>query len=103
MTPHACPVCQGRGSVPPGFYGLFEADRVCCKSCQGTGVVWETVTGGYEAPLNEAALSGLYGELLFAVSRKHEGETRHQTALRYIRKAEAPGGEAVDSGKVVEP
>ena len=30
----------------------------------------------------------LYNELLFAVERKFPNETRHQTALRYIRSAE---------------
>lgn len=30
-----------------------------------------------------------YYELLFAVARKHPGETRHETALRYIRAAES--------------
>lgn len=30
----------------------------------------------------------LYNELLFAVATKHPGESRHQTALRYIRRAE---------------
>lgn len=34
-------------------------------------------------------LSALYYELLFAVGEKHPGETRHQTALRYIQQAEA--------------
>lgn len=34
-------------------------------------------------------LSALYYELLFAVCKKYPGETRHQTALRYIRQAEA--------------
>lgn len=29
-----------------------------------------------------------YYELLYAVSRKHPNETRHQTALRYIQQAE---------------
>lgn len=29
-----------------------------------------------------------HDELLFAVCRKFEGESRHQTALRYIREAE---------------
>ena len=29
-----------------------------------------------------------YSELVMAVETKHEGETRHQTALRYIREAE---------------
>ena len=30
----------------------------------------------------------LYNELLHAVARKYPGETRHQTALRYIQQAE---------------
>jgi hypothetical protein len=29
-----------------------------------------------------------YHELLYAVEKKHPGETRHETALRYIRQAE---------------
>ena len=29
-----------------------------------------------------------YNELIYAVATKHTGETRHQTALRYIREAE---------------
>lgn len=32
----------------------------------------------------------LYQELLMAVCKKFPGETRHQTALRYIRAAETP-------------
>lgn len=35
-----------------------------------------------------------YYELLYAVSMKHEGETRHETALRYIRQAERGGSSA---------
>ena len=31
----------------------------------------------------------LYEELLSAVAQKHEGETRHQTALRYIQERES--------------
>jgi hypothetical protein len=30
-----------------------------------------------------------YNELLFAVENKHEGESRHETALRYIRETES--------------
>lgn len=33
-------------------------------------------------------LRSLYNELLYAVESKHEGETRHATALRYIRERE---------------
>ena len=32
----------------------------------------------------------LYHELIMAVGKKYQGESRHQTALRYIRQAEAP-------------
>lgn len=31
-----------------------------------------------------------YNELLYAVATVHPGETRHETALRYIREAEKP-------------
>jgi len=31
-----------------------------------------------------------YHELIFAVERKFPDETRHETALRYIREAEIP-------------
>jgi hypothetical protein len=46
-----------------------------------------------EAQTDAAELSrlrGLYEELLYAVGNKYPGETRHQTALRYIQQAEAP-------------
>jgi len=43
-----------------------------------------------EAAAEIERLRGLYEELLFAVGHKHPGETRHQTALRYIQRAEAP-------------
>lgn len=31
----------------------------------------------------------LYEELIMAVGNKYKGETRHQTALRYIQQAES--------------
>ena len=44
-------------------------------------------------------LRSLYNELLYAVERKHNDETRHETALRYIREAEsrATSGSACES------
>lgn len=38
-------------------------------------------------------LRAKYDELIYAVASKHEGETRHETALRYIREREASTGE----------
>ena len=36
----------------------------------------------------------LYLELLYQVGNKHPGETRHQTALRYLQRAEQSGNTA---------
>ena len=36
-------------------------------------------------------LSSKYYELLYAVECKNPGESRHETALRYIREAESTG------------
>lgn len=46
MTPHCCPVCNGRGFLQAGFYNPFGAlgnvtiGEETCRSCGGTGVVW---------------------------------------------------------------
>lgn len=37
---------------------------------------------------SEQDIESLYHELLFAVASKYPDETRHQTALRYIRQSE---------------
>ena len=42
-----------------------------------------------DEPSEARRLRKRYDELLYAVSRKFEGEDRHETALRYIREAEA--------------
>ena len=49
-TPFVCPVCNGRGLVPNGFYraiggqgwssSSLEPEK--CRSCWGTGIVWGT-------------------------------------------------------------
>lgn len=56
LHPHRCPVCDGRGSVPTDFYAAtrladgstlprsatstVDSPEVACRSCSGTGVVW---------------------------------------------------------------
>lgn len=42
----------------------------------------------------EATIEAKYQELIYAVGQKHPGETRHQTALRYIQQAEEGSNEA---------
>lgn len=39
----------------------------------------------------------LYDELLYQVVKKHPNESRHETALRYIRQAEAPSNNAAEA------
>lgn len=47
MTPHKCPVCSGRGVVDVSFYECNEYATgtamydVTCKTCHGTGIVWD--------------------------------------------------------------
>jgi DnaJ-class molecular chaperone len=42
-SPHVCPICNGRGQVPERFYNEKSADnfRVACRTCHGSGVIWE--------------------------------------------------------------
>lgn len=44
-----------------------------------------------------AKLEAKYHELIFAVDNKYTGETRHETALRYIRRAAAAHSDADNS------
>jgi hypothetical protein len=46
--PYVCPVCNGNGLRPPGFYsqvsGIWTDSSTAlekCRSCDGTGVVWQ--------------------------------------------------------------
>ena len=47
LAPHRCPVCNGSGLVPNGFYmqtsshwSTSSITPEICRSCGGTGVVW---------------------------------------------------------------
>lgn len=46
------------------------------------------------SPCSASDVSELYNELLYAVAQKFPGESRHETALRYIREREQSTGEA---------
>lgn len=47
MKPCRCPVCDGRGSVPAGFYegpngvGTTATSAEPCRSCSGQGVIYQ--------------------------------------------------------------
>lgn len=44
QMPHRCPVCEGRGTVPAGFYSRVTyaagATPETCATCSGRGIVW---------------------------------------------------------------
>jgi hypothetical protein len=46
QRPFKCPVCEGRGIVPGGFYNslgnTWFADTISetCRSCNGKGIIW---------------------------------------------------------------
>lgn len=49
QTPYKCPVCEGRGIVPNGFYDIPNTQNVytssnvaphTCKSCSGSGIIY---------------------------------------------------------------
>lgn len=54
VIPHCCPVCGGRGTVPPDFYSQLgqstSAARESCRSCAGTGIVWDAWSPQPAAP-----------------------------------------------------
>ena len=56
----------------------------------GAFMQYQAMLAAVPTPPNTEDLNKLelYGELLYAVANKFPGESRHQTALRYIRNAE---------------
>lgn len=73
-----------------------DMHKSCSSNAAGQG------REAYPAPAGSASLvaqpprdvSELYHDLLYAVARKFPGESRHETALRYIRDTEERVGEA---------
>lgn len=52
--------------------------------------------------MSNRARDWLYMELLLAVESKFEGESRHETALRYIKERENRKGELVDGDGIID-
>lgn len=70
-----CGQCQKKQQHRQGNLG-----EMICKKCG----CWRSS----EIRNNYPKLQAKYNELIFEVCRKFPGESRHQTALRYIREAE---------------
>ncbi len=46
--PYRCPICNGNGIVPEGFYNQIGGTWLSsgtgtedCRACKGTGIVWK--------------------------------------------------------------
>ena len=70
---------EWRGTFKDRFGDTF---RLCCDDKTLQGAVESFIENILEQERNK------YQELIYAVESKHQGETRHQTALRYIFQAE---------------
>jgi len=54
MSVQLCPVCEGKGKVPPGFYSenpdsfsTTSASWETCRACGGRGVIGDQGCGGW--------------------------------------------------------
>ena len=83
---HCCPVCNGNGLVPNGFYTQTSGDwpissvtPETCRSCSGTGILWhdevinEEVTKDYEI-LTCTGWRDQEGFKIYSVKRLSDGE-----------------------------
>lgn len=85
----------------PAGMGVDLVEKLCASIARATADSIETPESAYDWGASDAKRALLarieslerdaaqYAELIFAVGRKYDGETRQQTALRYIRQAEA--------------
>ena len=95
MTPHTPAPADERSPIE----GLAPWLRRYATSLEGPGSRSQEFDPGSRFRRWAAAIEALatpkadvdhsYGQLLYAVARKFPGESRHETALRYIREAEA--------------
>lgn len=88
-----------------GFHNYYtircfrEGRQVGCERCSGVWgmhhptksfLKWDKELNDLHYPIENEEIRNKYYELMFAVGNKYKGETRHETALRYIRQAEEP-------------
>jgi hypothetical protein len=75
---------------------LKELAQICIDRHEHFGLMLAPIVG-------ETSYKFLYNELLMQVSNKYPGETRHQTALRYLRAAENNDGQGEECAKSALP
>lgn len=69
MKPYKCPICNGTGIVPGGFYfsvnGYSTSTNTTemCRQCQGIGIIWGVEDCNHEAvDMVMERLDALYGD-----------------------------------------
>lgn len=67
MKPYKCPICNGTGIVPGGFYlsvngysSTSTATAKVCRQCQGSGIVW----GIEDCDCESLTSNNVFGEAL---------------------------------------
>lgn len=66
MKPYKCPICNGKGIVPGGFYlsvsGYCSSTNTSemCRQCQGSGIIWGVENYDYEGLVS----NNIFGEAL---------------------------------------
>ena len=98
LTPEegCCDICLGQVGGNKGdclvpncaFCHQLKKKANCCYKNEDCPVCPKVST-----PDKWEEIERKYSELLMAVSNKFEGETRHETALKYIKNAELTSGE----------
>jgi hypothetical protein len=66
---------------------LTQEDEQCIRDC-----AQHLLSFIGKAPIPQDDYQSRYFDLLLSVGQKHAGESRHETAKRYIMKAEEPNG-----------
>jgi hypothetical protein len=67
---------------------IASRDRECAS--EHWGALNDCIADNLELRSRHAALVEKYDELLYSVGNKYPNESRHETALRYIRNSENP-------------
>ena len=80
-----CSLVKHAVNRPDWFKSILPSRAISTSLPEGKS--FNSEPGSGSLTLGETIM--LYNELLYAVARKFTGESRHQTALRYIREREA--------------
>ena len=97
------------------YYTIRRFERgqqVGCKQCNSVWgmhhptksfIKWDVELNDLHYPIENEDIKNKYYELLFSVGNKYKGETRHETALKYIKRAEEVNGLTASQAVIEEP